>query len=74
VSTQVKNNQRINTLVLTDRFGDLTADKEVLSDKYMEALLGPRWERVYEESYKWHYEWRFYIFHTWRTRVWKVKG
>jgi 4-amino-4-deoxy-L-arabinose transferase-like glycosyltransferase len=74
VITQVKNNQRINTLVLTDRFGDLTADKDVLSDEYMKTLLGPRWERVYEESYKWHYEWRFYIFHTWRTRVWKVKG
>ena len=25
---------------------------------------------VREEKYCWYYEWHYYFFHTWRTRVW----
>ena len=41
-------------------------DKDPLSDKAIGRMLGGQWELVHEEKYEWHYEWRFYIFHTWR--------
>ena len=28
------------------------------------------WKRMKEEEYQLHFEWRFYIYNTWRTRVW----
>ncbi len=71
LKNDVAGNPRLKTLVLTDRYGDL-ADPNPLSDEALGKLLGPRWQLVYRETYQWHYEWRFYIFHTWRTRVWKL--
>jgi len=65
--SSVVSNAHLKTLVLTDRYGDLTDPKEPLSDEAVGRLLGPRWKLVYSESYNWHYEWRYYIFHTWRT-------
>ncbi len=62
---------RIKTIILTDRYGDLTAPTDPLSNPSLASLLGPSWVLVHEESYRWYYEWRFYIFHTWRTRVWQ---
>ncbi len=60
----------IGTIVLTDRFGDVTAPEDVLSDASLGRRLGANWKLVHEETCEWHYEWRYYIFHTWRTRVW----
>jgi hypothetical protein len=69
----VAGNSRYKLLVLTDRYGDLPEKEDVISNDALARLLGPRWELVDEVKYEWHYEWRFYIFHTWRTRVWKLK-
>ena len=55
---------RIKTIILTDRYGDLTAPTDLLSNPSLATLLGPNWILVHEESYRWYYEWRFYIFHT----------
>jgi len=68
----VANNPRIKTVVVTDRFGDITAAGDILSDESVGKILGARWTLVDKELYTWHYEWRFYIFHTWRTRVYKL--
>jgi hypothetical protein len=35
---------------------------------------GVKWKLVEKQEYRWHYEWRFYIFHTWRTRVWQLES
>lgn len=64
-------NSRFRTLVFTDRFGDLTKPTDSLSDESVFKILGPQWKLVHSETYEWHYEWRFYIFHTWRTRVYQ---
>lgn len=69
----VANKPKPKLLVLTDRYGDLPADEDLLSNEAIAQILSPRWKLVYEERYTWHYEWRFYIFHTWRTRVWKLQ-
>jgi hypothetical protein len=67
------NNPRIKTIVLTDRYGDLADNPaDILSDPQVAKLLGSRWTLVRSETYTWHYEWRFYIFHTWRTRVFQL--
>lgn len=62
--------RQIQVIVLTDRYGDITDEEDILSDQSLEKILGTRWKLVHTETYRWHYEWRFYIFHTWRTRVW----
>jgi hypothetical protein len=62
--------RQIQVIVLTDRYGDVTSEDDILSDQSLEKILGTRWKLVHAETYRWHYEWRFYIFHTWRTRVW----
>ena len=64
----------IRTIVLTDPFGDLAARESPISTASLNALLGPRWKLVHEESYRLYFEWRFYIFHVWRTRVWQRVG
>ena len=69
--TEMRSNAAIRTIIMTDRFGDLTSDTDLLSNARLASRLGPRWKLVDEEKYEWHYEWRFYIFHTWRTRVWQ---
>jgi 4-amino-4-deoxy-L-arabinose transferase-like glycosyltransferase len=74
VRSSVVGNSRLKLLVLTDRYGDLPKDQDIISNDALQRLLGDRWELVQEEKYEWHYEWRFYIFHTWRTRVWKLKS
>jgi hypothetical protein len=73
----------VSVIVLTDRLGDEVAKADGttlhrISDIEMDKLLNDRraqrngyaWKLVSEETYRWYYEWRFYIFHTWRTRVW----
>ncbi|HVT80343.1 MAG TPA: glycosyltransferase family 39 protein [Phycisphaerae bacterium] len=67
-------NRRIRVIVLTDRYGDVTAKNDILSDESLEKIMAPRWKLVHKETYEWHYEWRFYIFHTWRTRVWVLNS
>jgi len=62
---------RTRTIVLTDRSGDLASPAHPLSDASLGKLLGPRWRLVHQESYRWRYEWRYYLFHVWRTRVWR---
>jgi hypothetical protein len=65
-------------IVLTDRMGDLpdtltlpdgTKVTNWLSDAEIQKYLGPRWKLDSTTTYRWYYEWRFNIFHTWRTRV-----
>jgi hypothetical protein len=64
---------------MTDRYGDETAPTDTISDESLLKVLndsarpGAKWKLVDEESYRWYYEWRFYIFHTWRTRVWQLE-
>ncbi|MGN6371165.1 MAG: glycosyltransferase family 39 protein [Phycisphaerae bacterium] len=67
---QMHNLPYIHTIVLTDRYGDITDPQDMLSDASLARRLGTKWKLVHEEKCEWHYEWRFYIFHTWRTRVW----
>jgi 4-amino-4-deoxy-L-arabinose transferase-like glycosyltransferase len=62
---------RYHTLVLTDAHGDLDDPAGPLSNASIAKTLGPGWTLVHEESYRLYFEWRFYIFSTWRTRVWK---
>ncbi len=64
-------NRQLRTIVLTDRYADERSPGDALSDESAARLLGPSWKLMYTETYEWHYEWRFYIFHTWRTRVWQ---
>jgi hypothetical protein len=52
----------------------LAGREDVLSDAAVGKLLGEEWRLVETERYAWHYEWRPYLFHTWRTRVWVRKG
>ncbi len=61
-------NTSVKTIILTDRLGDLASGP--LTDEAVSKLLGPGWKLVGEEEYNWYYEWRFYFFNTWRTRVW----
>ena len=63
------NAAQVKTLLLVDRDGD-DVDQEI-TDAAIAKRLGPRWKLVDEETFQWHYEWRFYIFHTWRLRVWQ---
>lgn len=67
-------NPRVRVLIVTDRLGEFTDAKHPLSNESLGGLLGPDWQLASEETYRWHYEWRFYIYHTWRTRVWVRKG
>ncbi|HUO08923.1 MAG TPA: glycosyltransferase family 39 protein [Phycisphaerae bacterium] len=67
---EMRNVPYVRTIVLTDRYGDVTEPANILSDESLAKRLGPGWTLVHEETYEWHYEWRYYIFHTWRTRVW----
>ncbi|HVS70681.1 MAG TPA: glycosyltransferase family 39 protein [Phycisphaerae bacterium] len=64
----------VTVVVLTDRNGDLPADHAPLTDAQVGQVLGPEWSLVDTERYAWHYEWRPYLFHTWRTRVWTRKA
>ncbi len=70
----------VDTIVLTDRYGDMTKETDLISDAAVEKMIaqavrnGVKWKLVYEENYRWYYEWRFYIFHTWRTRVWQLES
>jgi 4-amino-4-deoxy-L-arabinose transferase-like glycosyltransferase len=68
--TLMHNLPSVKTIILTDRFGDLTDPKDPLSNDSLAKKLGPQWKLVETQTYEWHYEWRFYLFHTWRTRVW----
>jgi len=67
----VRTKPEVQTIVLTDRDGDIKDPRYPLSDEALAERLGPAWKLVREETYELHYEWRFYIFNTWRTRVWK---
>jgi 4-amino-4-deoxy-L-arabinose transferase-like glycosyltransferase len=62
---------RYKTLILTDPYGDQKSPDAPLSNEAIARLLGPGWTLAHEDSYRLYYEWRFYFFHTWRTRVWK---
>jgi 4-amino-4-deoxy-L-arabinose transferase-like glycosyltransferase len=64
----------VEAIVLTDRNGDLSGPEDVLSDASVGRILGEEWKLVQTERYAWHYEWRPYLFHVWRTRVWVRKG
>ena len=55
--------------MLVDRDGDDVYPQ--ISDDELARRLGTQWKLVDEEKFEWHYEWRFYIFHTWRIRVWQ---
>jgi 4-amino-4-deoxy-L-arabinose transferase-like glycosyltransferase len=68
--TLMHNLPSVKTIILTDRYGDLTDPKDPLSNDSVAKRLGPQWKLAEEQTYRWHYEWRFYIFHVWRTRVW----
>lgn len=73
---QLRWDDEVEVVVLTDRLGDQSDPAHPISNDRALALLNRRgaqnrqWRLVYEEHYRWHYEWRFYIFHTWRTRIW----
>ena len=67
----VANNASIKVLILTDRYGDIEDKTHPLSNESLQRILGPQWHLIHEEKYAWHYEWRFYIFHLWRTRIWQ---
>jgi hypothetical protein len=71
---RVRTRPEVKTIVLTDRHGDVTDPKDGLSNESLAARLGPAWKLVAEEEYELHYEWRFYVFNTWRTRVWRRVG
>ena len=62
----------IQTIVLTDRVGG--GPNDLLSDDAAMKILGAdKWELKETELNPWYYEWRFYIYHVWRTRVWVRK-
>jgi hypothetical protein len=63
----------VDAIVLTDRNGDLLPGEDALNDEAVGKILGEEWTLVERERYAWHYEWRPYLFHVWRTRVW-VRG
>ena len=67
----VRINPQVQTIVLTDRRGDITDPADPLSDEYLAEKIGPGWKLVKEEKYELHFEWRCYIYNTWRTRVWQ---
>jgi hypothetical protein len=73
----------VSVIVMTDRLGDEMpraggATAHGISDAEIDKILndqrarrnGYAWKLVRAETYPWYYEWRFYLFHTWRTRVW----
>ena len=64
-----KNINQVKTIMLVDRDGDDPYPQ--ISDSELAMRLGSQWKLVDEEKFEWHYEWRFYIFHTWRIRVWQ---
>ncbi len=66
---RVRRNPQVKIIVLTDRNGDV--DEPPLSNASVNSRLGASWKLVHEESYRWYYEWRYYLFNTWRTRVWE---
>lgn len=41
-----------------------------LPDEAVQKILGKDWKLDHSETYRWYYEWRYYFFHVWRTRVW----
>ncbi|MCL2645526.1 MAG: glycosyltransferase family 39 protein [Phycisphaerales bacterium] len=61
----------IHTIIITDKCGDLTPATESLSTESLSLKLGPNWKLVEEKSYRLYFEWRFYVYNTWRTRVWQ---
>jgi len=65
---RMRNNRRVPAIVVTDRQGDLNTGD--LTTESVQSKLGPNWMLVSETLYPMHYEWRFYIFNCWRTRVW----
>jgi hypothetical protein len=70
----VRTRPEVKTIVLTDRHGDVRDPKDPLSNESLALRLGPAWKLSREEHYDLHYEWRFYVFNTWRTRVWQRVG
>ncbi|HVX86839.1 MAG TPA: glycosyltransferase family 39 protein [Phycisphaerae bacterium] len=64
----------VTEIALTDRNGDLPPEEAPLTDSDIARIIGPEWTLVDTERYAWHYEWRPYLFHTWRTRVWTRKS
>lgn len=65
---RIKNNRRIQAFVMTDRLGDQVAGS--LSDSELQNILGPQWHVAKEIRYLHFYEWRYYLFSQWRTRLW----
>lgn len=63
-----RTNKSVAVMALTDREGD--TDQGVLSSGSISRRLGSGWRQVEEERFRRYYPWRFYIFDTWRTRVW----
>lgn len=61
-------NRRLRAIVITDRLGDLNDGD--MTDEQIQNRLGPEWKLVDENICRLNYEWRYYIFHEWRTRAW----
>jgi uncharacterized membrane protein len=69
--TRARRDHRVKTIVLTDREGDIT-DGPLSTEALSSAL--PGWTMVSEKRYNIYYEWHYYLFSVWRTRVWVKNG
>ena len=63
-------NQQMQERSTAEKMLWVASDPARMSQAAVGKLLGPRWKLVETRTYRWHYEWRFNFFHTWRTRVW----
>jgi hypothetical protein len=70
---RVSQGDEVRTIVVTDKAGDVTAPTELLSNEAILERLGPTWKLVEEQLYNSYCE-RFYLYNTWRTRVWQRDG
>ena len=71
-------------LIMTDDMGENErrtvgkpqSEKErgTMANGEIQKILGPDWVLMEEQQYRWHYEWRYYFFTNWRTRVWVRKA
>jgi 4-amino-4-deoxy-L-arabinose transferase-like glycosyltransferase len=64
---RARRDPRVKTIVLTDRDGDIPDGP--MSNEVLSAAL-PGWSMISEEHYNMYYEWHYYLFSVWRTRVW----